>query len=285
MPVRERRPRNRVVPDTADPLDKVLAPRARSALVAGPAREDRDTARQCPQKIAPTSTNAPPSHATAIWWYLASSSAAPSKPRYKSRTSGSMTALTRLGATRTTPSPSCLNTSQTRRSSASSPRPTGSRSPSHSSASRSSRHRAVRSPSDSQWHVANRPTLSAHTSTASPHHSTACQPTARSTTSQFSPASFFPTVLPATTATSPCGQAHTSRPRAGYALTAPRPRSRCVLRRDPETRPRDLTADATGGSRRRPPARALSAPAQLWATPRTQHSLRRVLPTSDPASR
>ena len=32
-------------------------------------------------------------------------------------------------------------------------------------------------------------------------------------------------------------------------------------------------------------ARALSAPAQLWATPRTQHSLRRVLSTSDPASR
>ena len=142
MPVRERRPGNRASPTRQIHSTRYRCTPSRSVGVGRwtGSREDRDTARQCRQKIAPTPSNAPPSHATAIWWYLASSSAAPSKPRYKSRTSGSMTALTRLGATRTTPSPSRLNTSQTRRSSASSRRPTGSRSPSHSSASRSSRH-------------------------------------------------------------------------------------------------------------------------------------------------
>ena len=285
MPVRERRPRNQV-PDTADPLDKVpvLAPRAPVGVVARPAARG---SRYCTAVPANDRPNAEQCAAFAHDGYLVVPGVVERRAIEAALQVANQWLDDGFDSTRRDTyhsQSSRLNTSQTRRSSASSPRPTGSRSPSHSSASRSSRHRAVRSPSDSRWHVANRPTLSAHTSTASPHHSTACQPTARSTTSRFSPASFFPTVLPATTATSPCGQAHTSTARwlraHGTSVSDPDAFFATIRKLA-----RDVTAAATGGSRRRPPARALSAPAQLWATPRTQHSLRRVLSTSDPASR
>ena len=206
------------------------------------------------------------------------------RPRYKSRTSGSMTALTRLGATRTTPSPSRLNTSQTRRSSASSPRPTGSRSPSHSSASRSSRHRAVDHPPipGGTWppphslgpHLDGIPTpLNGVPTDGQIHNFTILAGVFLSDCPAGDHGNF--TVWPGTHL-EPTRWLHAH----GTSVSDPDAFFAAIRKLAHETS-QPMPLEVHAGDL----LRALSAPAQLWATPRTQHSLRRVLSTSDPASR
>ena len=252
MPVRERRPRNRVS-DTADPLDKVLALALGRRWSLDRLREDRDTARQCPQKIAPTPSNAPPSHATAIWWYLASSSAAPieaalqvanqwlddgfdstRRDTYHSQsfapehvadpeiiglltqTDGLKIAESLVGQPLITPPRGQITLRF----------PVARGQPPHSLGP----------------HLDGIPTpLNGVPTDGQIHNFTILAGVFLSDCPAGDHGNF--TVWPGT---------HLETARVATRSRHRRLRSRCVLRRDPETRPRDVTADATGGSRRRP---------------------------------